>query len=189
MSVLKIITSTTREGRKGISVAKWITELAKEIDGFEVELIDLKELDLPFMNEPNHPSLGEYQFEHTKEWSKTIGEADAFIIVLAEYNYGFPAPIKNAIDYLFKEWQYKPVGMVSYGGISAGLRATQMLKQVVTTLNMMPISEQVSIPFFAKYIDQDGKFNANDTTNNSAKRMLQELLRWSDTMKNMRKTE
>lgn len=189
MSILKIITSTTREGRKGISVANWITELAKEVDGFEVELIDLKELDLPFMNEPNHPSLGKYQFEHTKDWSKIIGEADAFIIVLAEYNFGFPAPIKNAIDYLFHEWYYKPVGFVSYGGVSGGLRATQMLKQVVTTLNMMPISEQVNIPFFAKSIDGDGRFNANEIINDSAKNMLQHLIKWSDTMKTMRDTK
>lgn len=188
MSVLKIITSTTREGRKGISVANWITAFAKQVDGFEVDLIDLKELDLPFMNEPNHPSLGKYQYEHTKNFSKIIGEADAFIIVLAEYNYGFPAPIKNAIDYLHKEWQYKPVGIVSYGGVSGGLRSSQMLKQVVTTLNMMPIPTQVTIPFFAKFIDKEEIFNANDIITDSAVLMLQELLKWSDTMKTMRVT-
>lgn len=186
MNKLKIITSTTREGRKGISVANWIVELANKVEGFEVELIDLKEVNLPFMDEPNHPRLGEYQHEHTKEWSKTIGESDAFIILLAEYNYGFPAPIKNAIDYLFKEWQYKPVGLVSYGGISAGLRASQMLKQVVTTLNMMPIAEQVSLPFFANYIDEDGKFNATESMDTTANNMLQQLLKWSETMKAMR---
>lgn len=187
MNKLKIITSTTREGRKGISVANWINELAVASNNFDVELIDLKELDLPFMNEPNHPSLGNYQYEHTKKWSKTIAEADAFIIVLAEYNYGFPAPIKNAIDYLFKEWQCKPVAFVSYGGVSAGLRSTQMLKQVLTTLDMMPISTQVNLPFFAKSIDEDGNFKPKEErVANSAKKMLDELLKWSTSMQALR---
>lgn len=186
MNKLKIITSTTREGAKGIHIAKWITELAKTYSDFEVELVDLQELDLPMMNEPNHPSLGDYKYEHTKNWSKTVSEADAFIIVLAEYNYGFPAPIKNAIDYLFKEWGHKPVGFVSYGGISAGLRATQMLKQVVTTLNMMPISEQVNLPVFSKDLKEDGTFAPDQRVNDSAKAMLSELARWSKAMKSLR---
>ncbi len=110
------------------------------------------------MNEPNHPRLQQYQDEHTKKWSEIIIAADAFIIVLAEYNFGFPATIKNAINYLFNEWKYKPVAFVSYGGVSGGLRSTQMLKQVVTALNMMPIVDQVNIPFFAKLIDDKGTF-------------------------------
>ena len=103
MNNIKIITSTTREGGKGIAVANWITELAKQNDKYNIELLDLAEINLPFMDEPNHPRLQKYQHEHTKKWSQTIAAADAFIIVLAEYNFGFPAPIKNAIDYLFNE--------------------------------------------------------------------------------------
>ncbi len=158
MNNIKIITSTTREGRKGIAVANWITELAKQANRYNVELLDLAEINLPFMNEPNHPRLQQYQHEHTKKWSEIIIAADAFIIVLAEYNFGFPATIKNAINYLFNEWKYKPVAFVSYGGVSGGLRSTQMLKQVVTALNMMPIVDQVNIPFFAKLIDDKGTF-------------------------------
>ena len=129
MNKLKIITSTTREGRKGIFVANWITELAMASGKYEVELLDLAVINLPLMNEPNHPRLRQYQHEHTKKWSATIESADAFIIVLAEYNFGFPAPIKNALDYLYNEWKYKPVAFVSYGGIAGGMRSMQMLKQ------------------------------------------------------------
>jgi len=186
MSNLKIITSTTREGRAGIAIEKWITELAKSQSNFNVELLDLSVINLPFMDEPNHPRLQKYQHEHTKKWSAKINEADAFIIVLGEYNYGFPAPIKNALDYLFNEWKYKPVAFVSYGGISGGLRATQMLKQVVTTLSMMPLSEQVNIPFFSKLIDDDRVFQANETIIRSAEHLLTELKKWSDAMKVMR---
>jgi NAD(P)H-dependent FMN reductase len=186
MNKVKIITSTTREGRKGIAVANWITEVAKENKNYEVELLDLAQINLPFMDEPNHPRLQQYKHEHTKNWSAKISAADAFIFVLAEYNFGFPAPIKNAIDYLFNEWKYKPVAFVSYGGVSGGLRSTQMLKQVVTAIHMTPIVEQVNIPFFAKLIDDKGIFQPNETIIKSADVMLTELERWSEALKTMR---
>lgn len=185
---LKIITSTNRSGAQGRIVADWIYEYAKGNSDFEVGLLDLAEINLPFMDEPNHPKLKQYKFEHTKKWSKTIEDADAFIIVLAEYNYGFPAPIKNAIDYLHDEWKYKPVGFVSYGGVSAGLRAVQMLKQVLTTLSMMPLTEQVNLPFFSKNI-QDGKFIPNDSAIRSADVMLEELKKWTESMRQIRVKE
>jgi len=186
MTSLKIITSTTREKSQGIKVARWITEFAKTDADLAVELLDLREIGLPLMDEPEHPRLAKYVHEHTKEWSKKIAEADAFVIVLGEYNYGYPAPIKNAIDYLHNEWRYKPVAFVSYGGVSAGLRSTQMLKQVVTTLNMMPIAEQVNIPHFATFINEEGQFVPGERIESSASAMLKELKRWSNVMKQMR---
>lgn len=186
MNKLKVITSTNREGRKGTSVANWVVDFVRDNYDFDVELLDLAEINLPFMNEPNHPSLGKYQYEHTKKWSATIQEADAFIIVLAEYNYGYPAPIKNAIDYLSAEWKLKPVGFVSYGGISAGLRSTQMLKQVVTSLNMMPISEQVSLPFFGQKIDENGVFHSDEHIVSSAHKMMNQMVKLTDGLKVIR---
>lgn len=186
MNKIKVITSTTREGRKGVAVANWITSMATQTNNFHVELLDLAQIHLPFMDEPNHPRLLQYQHDHTKRWSETISSADAFIIVLAEYNFGFPAPIKNAIDYLYNEWMNKPVAFVSYGGISGGLRSTQMLKQVVTSLHMMPIVDQVNLPFFAKRINEHGTFIPDETITKSAVVMLKELERWSDTLKTMR---
>src|SRR3954469_14176124 len=179
MDNIKIITSTTREGRKGIAVANWITELVKQTNRFNVELLDLLDINLPFMDEPHHPRLQQYQHEHTKRWSEKINAADGFIIVLSEYNFGFPAPIKNAIDYLFNEWKYKPVAFVSYGGVSGGLRSTQMLKQVVTAVSMMPVVDQVNIPFFANLIDDTGTFVPGESITKSADAMLNELERWS----------
>lgn len=189
MENLKVITSTTREGRKGIAVANWITERAKEDPRFNTELLDLAAINLPFMDEPNHPRLQQYQHEHTKQWSATIGAADAFIIVLSEYNFGFPAPIKNALDYLFNEWKHKPVAIVSYGGVSGGLRSTQMLKQVLTALNMMPLVESVAIPFFTKYIGDEEEFTPDEVVLKSAHTMLSELYKWSETLKTMRQTK
>ena len=184
---IKIITSTTREGRKGIAIAKWITILAKQNSNFNVELLDLAEINLPFMDEPNHPSMQQYQHEHTKKWSAKINEADGFIIVLAEYNFGFPAPIKNAIDYLFKEWMYKPVAFISYGGVSGGLRSTQMLKQVVTAVYMTAVVDQVILPSFTKLINDQGIFVPDELVTKSADAMLKELEKHSELLKTIRK--
>src|SRR5690606_28647055 len=157
MYKIKIITSTTRPGRKGIAVARWIEAMAALEEEFEVELLDLAEIGLPFLDEPNHPRLQKYEHEHTKQWSAKIDPADAFIFVLAEYNFGLPAPVKNAIDFLYKEWIYKPVGIVSYGGLSGGMRSMQMFRQVLSALYSLPLSASVSIPFFAKFMDE-GEF-------------------------------
>jgi len=185
MNKLKIITSTTRPERKGVFVADWIKNVAITFGKFDVELLDLAVINLPLMDEPNHPRLQQYTHEHTKKWSAIINEADAFIIVLSEYNFSFPAPIKNALDYLLNEWKYKPAGIVSYGGISGGLRSTQMLKQVLTALSIMPIMEAVSIPFFNKYIRED-KFVPEEIVIKSAHVMLTELERWCEALKTMR---
>lgn len=149
-------------------------------------MLDLAEINLPLMDEPHHPRLGQYKHQHTKDWSARIEQADAFIIVLAEYNYGIPAPIKNAIDYLFKEWAYKPVGIVSYGGVSGGLRSAQMLKQVVTTLHMMPLSQGVTIQFIAQYINEEGEFVPNDAHIAAAEALFAELTKWTQALKTIR---
>lgn len=186
MYKLKIIIATTRPGRKGPTVAEWVNELAKEFTDFDTELVDLNAFGLPLMDEPEHPRLRKYQHEHTKRWSKLIDEADAYIIVTAEYNFSFPAAIKNALDYLFFEWGHKPVAFVSYGGISGGLRCVQALKQVVTALKMMPMVEAVTLPFFTKNINEAGKFVADENIKHSGQAMFTELLKWTAALKPMR---
>lgn len=187
MYILKIIISSTRPGRKGPAVASWIHELAKGHGAFQVELLDLAEINLPFFDEPNHPRLQKYEHQHTKDWSKLISAADAFIIVTPEYNYGYPAPLKNALDYLYNEWTYKPVAFVSYGGLSGGIRAVQMLKQVVTAMKMVPLVESVNIPFFTKFLDDQDRFNGDESLTKSANGMLDELAKWTEPLVGMRK--
>jgi NAD(P)H-dependent FMN reductase len=190
MDKLKIITSTTRPGRKGIAVASWLYEFVTNNNpAFEIELIDLVEVSLPLLDEAAHPRLKKYEHEHSKRWSKQIDEADAYIIVLAEYNLGIPAPIKNAIDYLYHEWRYKPVGFVSYGGLSGGIRALQMIKQVVTGLNMMPLSESVSIPTFSTHFNEEGQFKGYDKLEKSVTTLMHELARWSQALKPLRRSQ
>jgi NAD(P)H-dependent FMN reductase len=184
---LQIIVASTRPGRVGLPVGQWIESEAKTHGGFEeVELVDLAEVNLPFMDEPNHPRLRQYTHQHTLDWSAKVSEADAFAFVLPEYNYGYTAPLKNALDYLHHEWHYKPVGMVSYGGVAAGTRAAQMVKQVVTTLRMVPIFEAVSIPFVAQFIDEEESVVPNDVMVSSAKAMFDELARVSEALRPLR---
>jgi len=182
---LKIILASTRPGRKGPFVAKWIHQLAKKNKHFKIELLDLKEIALPFHDEPIEPVHQDYRHAHTKRWSQAIDDGDAFIFVHPEYNHGYSAPLKNALDYLFKEWNYKPVAFVSYGGIAGGTRAAQMLVQVVTALKMMPLTESVHIPFFTKYI-KDDVFTADKFLNGSAQKMLKELVKWAESLKKTR---
>jgi NAD(P)H-dependent FMN reductase len=115
-----------------------------------------------------------------------VDAADAFVFVHPEYNYGMTAPLKNALDFLSQEWNYKPVGLVSYGGISAGTRAAQMIKQVVTTLKLFPIFEAVSIPFVAQFIGEGGALTPNDVMEKAADAMLDELVRVSGALRPLR---
>ncbi|HVA89206.1 MAG TPA: NAD(P)H-dependent oxidoreductase [Chloroflexota bacterium] len=186
MPTLMIIIASTRPGRVGLPVAQWFHERTKVHAGFTIDLVDLAELKLPFMDEPNHPRLRRYTHQHTKDWSARVAGADAFVFVMPEYNYGFNAPLKNAIDFLHHEWAYKPVGFVSYGGIAAGTRAVQMIKLVVTTLKMAPLFEAVSIPFVAQFIDDEGKVRANEIMETAATAMLDELGRWVTALQTLR---
>jgi NAD(P)H-dependent FMN reductase len=140
-------------------------------------VVDLASLGLPMMDEPNHPRLVQYENDHTKAWSERVRAADAFVLVMPEYNHGFTAPLKNAIDYLVHEWAYKPVGFVSYGGIAAGTRAIQMLKPVLVGLKLTPLLEAVNVPFVKQFIGEDGAFEANDVLEQAAVAMLDELVR------------
>ncbi|MBC7889518.1 MAG: NAD(P)H-dependent oxidoreductase [Ferruginibacter sp.] len=185
---LKIIIASTRPGRKGPAIGSWIYDLAKKNSAFEVTILDLAIINLPFFDEPHHPRLKKYQHEHTKNWSILIDNADAFIIVTPEYNYGYPATIKNALDFLYNEWNYKPVGFVSYGGIAGGTRSVQMLKQVVTCQKMMPIPESVNLPFFTKYLNEQEGFVPEEGIIESAGLMLAELAKWAAALKTMRKS-
>jgi NAD(P)H-dependent FMN reductase len=174
---LMVVIASTRPGRVGPSVGHWFAGYARGHGAFDVELVDLLELSLPFMDEPNHPRLGEYTHQHTKDWSARVRAADAFAFVMPEYNYSLTAPLVNAIDYLHQEWQYKPVGFVSYGGMSGGVRAVQMAKLVVTTLKMTPLPEAVAVPFVARLMDDEGDFAPDEAIERSAGSMLDEMVR------------
>jgi NAD(P)H-dependent FMN reductase len=184
--LLQIIIGSTRPGRVGPAVGDWFAGHAREHGGFDIEVIDLATVGLPLLDEPNHPRLGQYVHDHTKEWSATIARGDAFVFVHPEYNYGVNAALKNAIDFLHAEWAYKPVGFVSYGGVSGGLRAAQMLKQIANALTMVPVKDTVTVPFVGKSVDDEGVFHASDIQDVSATALLDELVVLAGALRSLR---
>jgi NAD(P)H-dependent FMN reductase len=180
------IICSTRPGRVGPSVARWFHEFARRHAQFDVHLVDLAEFELPVYDEPHHPRLQKYEHEHTKRWSASVASADAYVFVTPEYNYCPPPSFVNALDYVYVEWNYKPCGFVSYGGVSGGMRAVQVEKQLVTTLKMMPMMEGVAIPMVAKMLDAQRNLVANEHLESSAKTLLDELGKWAQALKAMR---
>jgi|SRR5579875_1425002 len=183
--LLYVIVGSTRPGRAGGPVADWFFELASAHGGFAVELVDLAEVNLPLLDEPNHPRLRRYTKPHTMAWSERIERADAFVFVTPEYNHG-PAPaILNAVDYLMAEWAHKPAGIVSYGGISAGTRSAEATKCVLTTVKLVVPPEAVHIPTVAQFI-KDGRFVPNEVLETGARELLDELQRLERALRPLR---
>lgn len=183
---LQIVIASTRPGRAGEPIGQWFAGHCRADGRFAVAVTDLAELALPMLDEPQHPRARQYAHEHTRSWSRTVDAADCLVFVMPEYNHGFSAPLKNAIDYLHGEWEYKPVGLVSYGGVAAGTRAAQMIKQVVTALKMVPLADAVSIPFVHSLINEDDELQPNGVMVASSKAMLDELRRVSDALQPLR---
>lgn len=183
--ILNVVISSTRPGRVGPTIARWFHETAVADGHFDVRLVDLAEFNLPVFDEPHHPRMQKYQHEHTKKWAASVASADAFVFVTPEYNFGPTPALVNAINYLAVEWNYKPVGFVSYGGLSGGLRGVQAIKPLMTTVKAMPIPEAVAIPMFSQQV-ADGRFTGHEMQMQGARDMLAELLKWSTALKTIR---
>lgn len=183
---LNVIIGSTRPGRIGPKVAEWFQGFAVEHGRFDPKLVDLAKFELPVYDEPKHPRLQQYEHAHTKRWAESVASADAFVFVTPEYNYFAPPALVNAISYLSKEWAYKPAGLLSYGGVSGGLRAAQAEKLLLTSLKVMPIPEGVPVQMVSQYVGEDGVFRPSEQIASGAKAMLDELHRWAEALKPMR---
>jgi NAD(P)H-dependent FMN reductase len=183
---LSVIAVSTRPTRAGFPLSAWMLEHAKTHGAFDVQLVDLKEENLPMFDEPRHPRLRQYEHEHTKRWSAKVDASDAFVFVTPEYNHGAPPSLINALDYLSQEWAHKPVGFVSYGGPAGGIRAVQMVKPMMTALKMVVVLESVMAPLFMHGIDDKGSFKASEMQEGGAKAMLDALLKWTGALAPMR---
>lgn len=176
---LHVITASTRPGRIGPEVARWFEAFARQHGHFDVRPVDLADFDLPVYDEPSHPTMQRYSHAHTRSWAASVAAADAFVFVTPEYNFNLPPALVNALNYVYREWNYKPAGFVSYGGVSGGLRAVQSGKLLVTTLKMMPMVEGVAIPMVAQLLDEEDRFHSNELINHSAGQLLDELGKWA----------
>lgn len=183
---LKIITASTRPGRVGPTVSDWAVKVARENDALDTEPVDLADINLPLLDEKHHPAMQKYEREHTRRWSSVIAGADAVIFVTPEYDYFAPASLVNAVQTLSREWKYLPVGVVSYGGVSGGLRSAQEVRQLLGNVGAYAIPQTVPVPFVSEFIGADGVFAANAKMNEGVAGMVDELAKLAKVLKPLR---
>ncbi len=161
---VKVVLGSVRTGRAGKEIADWILKKSKEYTGnMEFELIDLKALDLPFMDEPTPPMTSDsYTHDHTRKWSAMIKASDALVIVTPEYNHGYPPALKNAIDFLYHEWQGMVVGLVGYGG-SGATHSIRQLREILEFVGMKVLEDQVTIDQVWDAVDEKGNVKPENT--------------------------
>jgi NAD(P)H-dependent FMN reductase len=179
-----IIIGSTRPGRNGEAVGRWIYEKAKNRDDAQYELVDIKDYNLPLLDEPIPPSMGRYSNEHTKIWSTKIDSFDAYVFVTPEYNHGIPGALKNAIDFLFKEWNNKVAGFVSYGS-AGGVRAVEQLRLVMAEVKVATVRAQVQLSLFTDF-ENFSTFRPHEIHVKSTNNMLDEVISWASAMKTLR---
>lgn len=184
-----IIVGTVREGRVGRTIADWYVKEAQKIaPDLEFELLDVKEQNLALFNNPAPPMMGQYGSVQQK-LAKKIGSADGFVFVTGEYNHSVPGSLKNFLDYIFAEWNYKAAAFVGYGGAGAS-RAIEHLIQIMTELKVVSVANtfnNISIPITKPIIDANGNFNPEFAHGDVAKQ-LQELRWWVNALKTARQT-
>jgi NAD(P)H-dependent FMN reductase len=186
MIKIKVIAGSTRPGRFNIQPATWIFNILKERTDTEAEFIDLEKLNLPFLDEPVPPSQRKYSKEHTFAWSKIIDDTDGFIIVTPEYNHSYSPALKNAIDYLYEEWNYKPVSFISYGSLAGGARSVEHLRGVAGELKMFDLREQILLPSYWENLNENGEYQFNERHVNAANEIVNDTIFWAGVMKEAR---
>jgi NAD(P)H-dependent FMN reductase len=177
VSRIGIILGSTRPNRNGAQVAQWVLDVASRRTDAQFEIVDLRDYALPHLDEPLPPSLGQYQNEHTRQWATKIASFDGFVIVTPEYNHGTPGVLKNAIDYLYAEWNNKAVGFVSYGG-TGGTRAVENLRLVAGELQMADVRQQVALSMMTEF-ENFSVFKPGDYNLPALDTMLDQVVAWS----------
>lgn len=183
MTKIAIIIGSTRPGRVGDSVAKWVYELSKARKDAEFELVDIIDYNLPLLDEPKPALMNQYSKEHTKVWASKIEGFDGFIFVTPEYNHATSAALKNALDFLYKEWNNKAAGFVSYGVIG-GARAADLLRPVMAQLMIADVSAQVMLSLHADF--KDGVFKPDPHHEKSVNALFDQVIAWSTALKTLR---
>ncbi len=187
MVIIKILTGSVRPGRFNIQPANWIRDIAMKRKDITVDFVDLAEVNLPFLDEPASPKQRKYTKDYTKQWSKRIEEGDGFIFVTPEYNHGVSPVLKNAIDFLWHEWNYKPVAYVSYGSEAGGARSVEHLRGIAAETKMYDLRDQMVLSNYWNHLDENGTYLFTEEHEKHANLILDELIFWSEHMKEARK--
>lgn len=181
---IAIILGSTRPNRNGEAVAKWVFDIASKRSDQTFELVDIKEYNLPLLDEPIPASQGKYSKEHTKKWAAKIDSFDAFVFVTAEYNHGIPAALKNAIDFLYKEWNNKSAGFVSYGS-AGGARSVEQLRQVMGELMIADVRGQVMLSLDTDFVNYT-EFKPDPRHEKGISTLLDQVIAWGTAFKTLR---
>jgi NAD(P)H-dependent FMN reductase len=181
---IAVIIGSTRPGRNGEAVAKWVYGIAKRRTDADFELVDLKDYNLPHLDEPVPPSLRQYSKAHTKAWSEKVNSFDAYIFVTPEYNHSTSGALKNAIDFLYHEWNNKAAGFVSYGS-TGGARAVENLRLVMAELQVATVRAQVMLSLFTDF-ENFSKFKPAVQHEAEVNTMLDQLVAWGGALKTLR---
>ena len=176
-----VILGSTRPNRAGKAVADWFMDQTKQFPDINFNFIDLLELNLPFLDEPIPPLAHKYSKDHTKKWAETVENLDGFVVITSEYNHGYPGSLKNALDFLYQEWNHKPIGFVSYGNVAGGSRSVEQLRQVAVELQMASIKQQILIPVIWEAV-KDGKLDP-DKVKGNVKTFIEDLRWWAEVLK------
>ncbi|HZM36281.1 MAG TPA: NAD(P)H-dependent oxidoreductase [Burkholderiales bacterium] len=181
---IAIITGSTRPGRNNIAVARWVFQLAATRRDANFELVDIADYHLPLLDEPLPPALGRYSHEHTKRWAAKIASFDGYVFVVPEYNHGTSAALKNALDYLYAEWNDKAAGFVSYGAIG-GARAVEHLRTVMGNLKLADVTTQVMLSLFTDF-ENMAVFRPDPRHEAKLHVMLDEVIGWAGALRGLR---
>lgn len=184
---IAIITGSTRPGRNNEAVARWVHEIAQKRSDAEFELVDIKDYNLPLLDEPIPPSMRSYSNPHTKAWSEKIDSFDAFVFVSPEYNHGISGALKNAIDFLYHEWVNKAAGFVGYGS-AGGVRAVESLRLVMGELQVADVRNQVSLSLFSDF-ENYSVFKPNPHHEKSLNAMIDQVIAWGAALKPLRENK
>ncbi|MBI3495085.1 NAD(P)H-dependent oxidoreductase [Candidatus Berkelbacteria bacterium] len=185
---IQIIIASVRDNRKGDKVARWVYEQASKRDDATFELVDLKEWELPMFADAKLPSMGEYSTDIARKWAASVGKADGYIFVTPEYNHGYPASLKNALDYLYKEWNKKPAAFVSYGGQAGGARSVEQLRQITIELEMVPLRSAIVLPAIRSMLTEQGTLIDDEARSGAATKLLDEIIWWAAFLKGARES-
>jgi NAD(P)H-dependent FMN reductase len=184
MLKIAIILGSTRPNRNGEAVARWVNELAQKRQDAQFELVDIKDFNLPLLDEPVPPSQGQYSQPHTKAWAAKIAAFDAFVFVTPEYNHGISGALKNAIDFLYAEWNNKAAGFVSYGS-AMGVRSVEQLRLVMGELQIADVRNQVMLSLYTDF-ENFSDFKPNPRHEPALNTMLDQLIAWGGALKSLR---
>ena len=184
MTRIAVIVGSTRPNRNAPAVAQWVHENTRERTDAEFELVDIADFNLPLLDEENPPAMGQYEKEHTRRWAEKVASFDGFVFVTPEYNHSVPAALKNAVDFLYAEWNNKSVGFVSYGS-AGGTRSVEAWRLIAAELQMADVRAQVFLPFSTDFAGMT-EFTPSEGATEALQPLFDQVVAWAEALKPLR---